>query len=348
MASKGILHDGGNGSTAPAEAAVVAGTGPVAAPDPAATPAPVRAPIKYCATIYPKPTTELNFAFASAVKELERALGYPVWLIVQTGQGLFGDIDDDLYEAIYAARAEIQKDAPVGLVIHSGGGDASAAFRIARLFQRRATPLTTIIPKYAKSAATLMALGGANIVKGGDAEFGPLDVQVLDLEREEYGSALNAVQSLERINAFSLTVIDQLTPLLIGRSGRKLDVVLPMVMDYAVNLVRPLLEKIDTVDFTRRSRELKVAEEYAFRLMRANYPSETAKRIAQHLVDQYPTHEFVIDREECKNRVRMGATFFGLGLHIQDATPEVETALDLISSFLGKVTVIGQVRELTS
>jgi len=170
----------------------------------------------------------------------------------------------------------------------------------------------------------------------------------LDLEREEYGSALNAVQSLERINAFSLTVIDQLTPILIGRSGRKLDVVLPMVMDYAVNLVRPLLEKIDTVDFTRRSRELKVAEEYAFRLMRANYPSETAKRIAQHLVDQYPTHEFVIDREECKNRTRMGATFFGLGLHIQDATPEVDAALDLISSFLGKITVIGQVKELTS
>jgi Serine dehydrogenase proteinase len=344
MASKGILQDGADGNATPVNAAVGPAAGPAADP-PSTAPAP--AVVKYCASIYPKPPTELNFAFASAVKQLEQALGYPVWLIIQTGQGIFGDVDDDLYEALYAARTEIEKGSPVGLVIHSGGGDASAAFRIARLFQRRATPLTTIIPKYAKSAATLMALGGANIVKDGDAEFGPLDVQVLDLEREEYGSALNAVQSLERINAFSLTVIDQLTPLLVGRSGRKLDVILPMVMEYSVNLVRPLLEKIDTVDFTRRSRELKVAEEYAFRLMRANYPSETAKRIAQHLVDQYPTHEFVIDRDECKNRVRMGSTFFGIGLHMQDATPEVDAALGLISPFLGKTTVIGQVKELT-
>jgi len=155
------LHEGGNGSASSAspDATGIAAIGTPVPAVPAAVPAP--ALVKYSASIYPKPTTELNFAFASAVKQLEQALGYPVWLIIQTGSGMFGDIDDDLYEAIYAARADIEKNAPVGLVIHSGGGDASAAFRIARLFQRRATPLTTIIPKYAKSAATLMALGGA-------------------------------------------------------------------------------------------------------------------------------------------------------------------------------------------
>jgi len=341
---QGIEGNGAEAVTAPAGSNNVAGHNP----QPPTAPAPPATPKKYCASIFPTVKPELDRGFAAAIGQLESALGYPVWLILESDSGPFSSIDDDLYEAFYASRSEIERS-HLGLMIHSSGGDATAAFKIARLFQRRARPLTTIIPKYAKSAATLMALAGSTIIKAEDAEFGPLDVQVMDLEREEYGSALNAVQSLERINAFSLTVIDQLTPLLMSRSGRRLDVVLPMVMDYTVKLVRPLLEKIDTVDFTRRSRELKVAEEYALRLMKSSYSFEEAKRIAQHLVDQYPTHEFVIDREECKMRLRSGTgTTYGIGLKLEDTSPEVNAALDLIIPFLGNLNVIGRVKEVAA
>src|ERR1022692_2149925 len=60
-------------------------------------------------------------------------------------------------------------------------------------------------------------------------------------------------------------------------------------------------EKIDTVDYTKKSRELKVAQEYAVRLMQKNYHQKEAKQIAAHLVEQYPTHGFVIDREEAES-----------------------------------------------
>ena len=78
--------------------------------------------------------------------------------------------------------------------------------------------------------------------------MGPLDVQMRDRDREEYGSALDAVQSLERLNAFSLAAIDQLMIMMVERTGKRMDTLLPLVFNYATSFVRPLLDKIDTVD----------------------------------------------------------------------------------------------------
>jgi hypothetical protein len=319
----------------------------VAPPTPAPAPTPTK---RYFASIHPGLDDELPADFAKAVKDLESVLGCKLWLIIQGSDESqpFSDLSDALCARLFAARDEIQPGQPVALLIESPGGQASCAFKIARLFQRRSTQFCVIVPKYAKSAATLLALGAKRLIVGEDAEFGPLDVQMFDVEREEYGSALNAVQSLERINAFSLTVIDQMTPLLMQRTGRKLDMLLPHVLNYTVSFVKPLLEKIDAVDFTKKSRELKVAEEYAFRLLRLNYPHETAKRIARALVDQYPTHGFVIDREESKTLIRNGATFYGLGLNIEDTNPTIQKCIDNIVPFLEQLTVIGHIVEKAS
>ena len=73
-----------------------------------------------------------------------------------------------------------------------------------RLFQRRTDEFYTVVPIYAKSAATLMVLGGKEIVMGMEAELGPLDVQLYDEDKDDFDSALNAVQSLERLNAYAL------------------------------------------------------------------------------------------------------------------------------------------------
>jgi len=136
-----------------------------------------------------------------------------------------------------------------------------------------------------------------------------------------------------------------MTPLLMRRTSRKLDMLLPQVLNYTVSFVRPLLEKIDTVDFTKKSRELKVAEEYAFRLLRLNYPHDTAKRIARALVDQYPTHGFVIDRDESKSFNR--GMNYGLGLTIEDTTPQIQSCIDNIVPFLDQLTIIGHILETT-
>jgi hypothetical protein len=162
-------------------------------------------PKSYAASIYQD--EEIAPDFAEIILELEKTLELKIWLLIQNGDDNWDEIKSEVYNGFRDHKTEISKNERTGLLLHSLGGDATAAYKIVRLFQRRTTAFMTIVPLYAKSAATLMALGGKEIVMGMDAELGPLDVQIYDEEKEEYDSALNAVQSLERLNAHALTAL---------------------------------------------------------------------------------------------------------------------------------------------
>jgi hypothetical protein len=299
------------------------------------------------ASIFPPANgPELPEAFVKSVQKIEVLLGMPVWLLIQNGSADFccHSICVHALEGFQNNRNEIEEGKPIALLIQSPGGDAHHAYSIARFFQRRTRDFTVLVPRFAKSAATLLALGASRLILGRDAELGPLDVQMPDREREEYGSALDAVQSLERLNVFSLSAIDQLMYLLAQRTGKRMDTLLPLVLDYSTNFVRPLLEKIDTVDYTKKSRELKVAEEYAVRLMQQNYPLKVAKQVAAHLVEQYPTHGFVIDRQEAETETISGETY-GLGLKISRPSIELEKIFEEMQPYLDGLSVVGRLKE---
>lgn len=70
---------------------------------------------------------------------------------------------------------------PIDLLLHTPGGDVDAAEKLIGLV-RSATgeegQLRVIIPDYAKSAGTLMALGANAIVMSDSSELGPIDPQV--------------------------------------------------------------------------------------------------------------------------------------------------------------------------
>ena len=74
---------------------------------------------------------------------------------------------------------------------------------------------------------------------------------------------MDAVQSLERLHSIALESIGSAMSVLWPGSGKRTDILMPHVMNYIATFYRPLLEKIDTVDYTRKSRDLKVAEEDA-------------------------------------------------------------------------------------
>jgi hypothetical protein len=307
---------------------------------------PKKAKSFFASSYFPAKGQPVPDEFAKLVRKLESLLKMPVWLLIQNGDPACCDsICIHLYKSFQADRAAIAQDMPIALLIESSGGDAHMAYRIARLIQRRTQKFTVVIPQYAKSAATLLALGASDLILGKDAELGPLDVQMFDREREDVGSALDAVQSLERLNVFSMQAIDQLMLLMSGRTGKKIDTLLPLVFDYANNFVRPLLEKIDTVDYTKKSRELKVAEEYAVRLMKRNYKLDMAKSIAAHLVSKYPTHGFVVDRQEAGSPQINGESF-GLGLKIRPFSKEIEQIFEKMHPFLDSLTIMGRLMEV--
>jgi membrane-bound ClpP family serine protease len=76
------------------------------------------------------------------------------------------------------------------LVLESRGGSPFSAVAIMNILNSRFTRISTIVPSYAKSAATLMALGTDEIYMGDKSALGPLD---LPIERHRDGSRISAL-----------------------------------------------------------------------------------------------------------------------------------------------------------
>lgn len=332
---------------------VVEGDGGEADPPPneadVAAPAVKPATRKFRATIFPT-TPDVDPDFAALVAELENALGYKLWLLVHgRADDDWNAVDRKVCAAFRAHKAEIVPNEKVGLLIDLPGGHAQAAYEIVRLFQRRTAHFNTIVPLYAKSAATLITIGGHEILMGTEAELGPLDVQIYDPDREEWDSALNAVQSFERLNAYALMAYDQAMILFASRMGKKPQFLMPYALQYATSIVGPMAEKIDTAEVTAKSRELKVAEDYAIRIMRPNYPLNVAERIARNLVQQYSTHSFVIDRTEAGTPSAGRGSAFNLGLNITEISQEIEALFTKMAPYLEEdQPVLGRIVEVAS
>ena len=69
-------------------------------------------------------------------------------------------------------------DGPLDVLVHSPGGSPTATESIVHLLRSRFTPIRFIIPHTAKSAATMLALSGNEILLGEAAELGPIDPQL--------------------------------------------------------------------------------------------------------------------------------------------------------------------------
>lgn len=290
---------------------------------------------KYIADIYPGEEGELDDDLVHLLCELQNQFeNLPLWLFLFDNN----PIRDGLQHEFLERKSEITSEQPALLLIDSLGGDARVAYQIARLFNRRAG-FIALIPRYAKSAATLLALGAQHICMGLDAELGPLDAQLADVEREGIISALDEVHTLHRLNAAAIEVFDQTMWLLIGRTGKKIDSILPHTLEYTANFIRPLIENIDAVHYTQMARVLRVAEEYAIRLLSSKHTEEEARKIAQSLVEEYPEHGFVIDSDEAKK----------IGLKVQNPLPKLDAIFDALIPKLNEgLTLVGQFKEMNN
>lgn len=77
----------------------------------------------------------------------------------------------------------------IDVIVDSLGGDADASYHIAKLLDSHFDgKIAYIVPRFAKSAATLMVCGGNNIIMGETSELGPLDPQI----RQDDGNYISA------------------------------------------------------------------------------------------------------------------------------------------------------------
>ncbi|HEC87227.1 MAG TPA: hypothetical protein ENI49_05105 [Thermoplasmatales archaeon] len=195
-------------------------------------------------------------------------------------------------------------DGKLDVIVDSLGGDIDAAYNLACLFQKYGQKeLTFIVPRWAKSAATLIVCAGEEILMTAVAELGPLDPQITQInpleERFEQFSPLHIQTTLELIREEY-------------EKGNK---------DLAEGLLKRLQFPLTLGSFIKAH---EIAEQYLVRLLKERMrktdklgasPEEIAKRLTR----EYADHGFCINIGEAKK----------IGLNVQEIEGEL---LDLVWS----------------
>jgi membrane-bound ClpP family serine protease len=174
---------------------------------------------------------------------------------------------------IYSAMQILNpgRDKNVLLLLGSGGGRIEPAYQVSKICQQYARErFVVVVPRAAKSAATLIALGADQIHMGILGELGPIDPQLGDLP------ALGVKRALETI----ASVCEQY----------------PKSADAFAKYMSQRVT-IEQIGYCERVAESAV--QYAERLISSKAALKSqAHAIAYKLVYEYKHHGFVIDREE--------------------------------------------------
>ena len=156
----------------------------------------------------------LQNARAALIRRLAKKRGSEVITLIhrQESIGLFGipfyryiDVDDS--EAVLRAIRAAPPDKPIDLIIHTPGGLVLAATQIAYALKKRRAKTTVIIPHYAMSGGTLIALAADEILMDRNAVLGPVDPQISGMPAP---SILRAVErkGVEKVDDQTLIYAD--------------------------------------------------------------------------------------------------------------------------------------------
>jgi len=174
---------------------------------------------------------------AQAIRAIERKRGTRVITMIhrQETRSLFGfsvsrHIDLEDAQTIIAAIKETPTDRPIDLILHTPGGIVLAAMQIARAVEAHPAKVTVLVPVYAMSGGTLIALAADEIVLGEFSVLGPIDPQIVGLPA---ASIVRARDSKPVEHVFDLTLV------LADVSEKALD----QVKRGAVELMTPRLDQ---------------------------------------------------------------------------------------------------------
>lgn len=312
-------------------------------------------PVEYQASMASLPPgVPLPAEFVAKVQELEKLLNLEVWLFC-TGNL---KIDYFMFDMFCKAKSQLPKPevdpatgrlkSKVALLIHSYGGSGDTAYRIASMLQRKCGGFLAVVPRKAKSAATLLSLGAHTILLGEEADLGPIDAQYEDHDVEEdMVSALDEVQAVESLEKSATETALRVMHYLHKETKKSYNALMKNSMDFAAAMTKPLFEKIDSIRYSRQSRRLQEAQDYAERLLLPRFKPQQAKAIAQDLLRNYPTHGFCIDRKEAQTRVG-NDEYDVIGLPIQATVdPRIDLVLDWLYHEIGTIVAIGKLVQST-
>ncbi len=215
-------------------------------------------------------------------------------------------IRDYTADQIYKSLPKKEENKDILLILHSSGGSIEPAYLISKCCKSCSNNFAVVVPRRAKSAATLIVLGANEIHMGQMSQLGPIDPQIGKLPALGLGNAVEYLAKLcnEHPNSSSM-------------------------------LAQYLSNKLDLRILGFMERVSESAQQYAERLLdNKNLPNTTSiKQVAHDLVYSYKDHSFVIDKDEAKKH---------LGGYIKEGTDEYRLGDD-INRFLEEIQILVQV-----
>jgi len=209
----------------------------------------------------------------------------------------FGSINRNDIAPFGDLLMDINKDVDLDLLIHSGGGDIDSAEKIVFMCRNKCRGFRVIIPQYAKSAATLIALAADSIVMGYTSELGPIDPQISITLRDGKMLTRPAYSYLQGLKMI--------------RDEIKSDP--SFIQSYL-----PLLEQLDPALLDYCNKSIERSKRFAYKwLCQYMFKGDTKKAATAAAklndVDKYIMHGVVIDSKEAKTE---------LGLEVDELSPD--------------------------
>jgi hypothetical protein len=221
------------------------------------------------------------------------------WLIIHDPLAMTRADADRIYNAI----SKFEGKRNIGLIVTSGGGQIEPAYLISKLCRESALDkFAAVVPRRAKSGATLICCGADEIHMGQMSELGPIDPQI-----DEFPALglKNAVQHLAELAA--------------------------QFPKASVMLAKYLSESLQLVNLGYYERVAESAVQYAERLLHKRKGPLKGKpeEVAKHLVYGYKDHGFVIDRAEAETifgdqMMKSGTREYALGNAVYDLLGVIE------------------------
>lgn len=219
-----------------------------------------------------------------------------------------GSIDRFMLDNIYK-HISIHKGGDTLLFLVSPGGKIDSAYMISKVLKEFSDKLVVVVPRMAKSAATLLSLGADEIHMGSISELGPIDPQINDLPALGLDNALEYIAEITSKNPGSSEMFAKYLNLSLG---------------------------LKSLGFSKRVAES--AQDYAIRLLGDKKVAEgyDAKKVAKRLVYEYKDHGFVIDASEAKmflgDIIKTGTKEFDFGNEIYKFLEDLQILTNVFKS----------------
>lgn len=216
-------------------------------------------------------------------------------LFIHSG-GISMGQEENLARILHATPNRPQK---ATLWLTTPGGDPDTAYQIARLLQKRYENFSVFINGWCKSSGTLICLGATEIIMDDLGQLGPLDIQILN--KEEFGERLSGLNPIEALKSISYQSLDLLRQQFLSfRFGGGLSTkqALEVATNLTGQLMSPITAQLDIMKYGEFTRSMRIAVEYGNRLAKGCGGTNLKPDAISLLTTGYPSHGFVIDRDE--------------------------------------------------